>query len=79
MKLAATYLGKKVFNDLKSGEISYDKASINQDEWAYLGFVIDEHYINYDERDTLERKYGTEGVKIYNRLINKGYVQRLIS
>lgn len=73
-KIAATHIGKKVFKDIKSGDMSYETAKINQDEWAYLGFLIEKHYIDTEH---LTEEYGTEGEKIFRKLIHNGYVMRI--
>jgi hypothetical protein len=71
--LYVTGSGKDAWRKLYRGEQTFPNAGIVHEEWIYLGFLMSRGSI---EADSVREKYGTEGAKICQKLLELEYIAR---
>jgi len=71
--LYVTESGRETWQKLFRGEQTYANAGISHEEWIYLGFLLSRSPVG---ADSVREKYGTEGEKICQKLLELEYIAR---
>lgn len=69
--IVATETGKEAWRKVYRSLSTYQDVGINWEEWHYLGYLIAKGRLY---ADSIKEKYGTEGERIYQKLIDLDYV-----